>query len=236
MPKNRKPFVPHFKQALSAKQIREEAQSVVRRLLEESPIPVVDVPVELQHCCDTVLLRLSIDTRWKHGGIKTSRGLRDVLHAIANCVKDEARKLRIYSELDVAVNEELDSWCQRVADSLLASREEVDSEKAHEDAGVGQEPSALEPSASKETAALSPSQSRGERAKNFKADHGCTYKAIYTATDVHRQDFDRWRKNELPDSSVMSKRIEDVLLGSGRLQTRKLKNSLSSRSAPPLSC
>ena len=151
-PKNRKPFVPRSKRPLSATQIRKETQSVVRRLLEESPIPVVVVPFELQYCCDTVLLSLSIGTRWQHGGIKTSRGLRDVLHAIVNCVKDEARKLRIYSELDVAVNEELDSWRQRVADSLLASRKEAVSEEAHEDTGVGQEPSELEPKASKETA------------------------------------------------------------------------------------
>ena len=120
------------------------------------------VSFDLQYCCDTALRNLSIDTRWQHGGITTSTRLRNVLDVITYCVKDEAKKLRIYSELDDAlVNGRLDSWRQRVVDSLWASRQKAGSEEAQEDTGTGQEPSALEPKASKETAAPAPRKKRG---------------------------------------------------------------------------
>ena len=100
------------------------------------------VPFELQDCCDTALRNLSIGTRLQHGGITTS-GLRNVLDAITHCVKDEAKKLRIYFELDdVLVNERLGAWQKRV-EALQSrgetAREETPSESSAEPEQVGDE-------------------------------------------------------------------------------------------------
>ena len=103
------------------------------------------VPFNLVDCCDKVLLGSSIGTRWQHGGIATSTGVWNFLDVIVNCVKDEARKLRIYSELDdVLVNKSLNAWKARVAAGLLQSRgetarEETPSDSSAEPEQVGDE-------------------------------------------------------------------------------------------------
>ena len=55
--------------------------------------------------------------------------------------------------------------------------------------------------------------SREDRLQEFVRTHGHTIKAVRKAAQVHKSDMQKWRHGELPDSSIMSQRIEDVLSG-----------------------
>ena len=65
-----------------------------------------------------------------------------------------------------------------------------------------------------------------DRLKQFMADHpGTTYADVWYSAKVHKPDFQRWRKNQLKPTSVMSQRIEDVLRGKKPLQKKPRKSS-----------
>ena len=63
-----------------------------------------------------------------------------------------------------------------------------------------------------------------ERLLRFLAKHpGTTLADVRYSARVHKADFQKWRRGELKPTSVMSKRIEDVLSGASPLRKKPHK-------------
>ena len=63
-----------------------------------------------------------------------------------------------------------------------------------------------------------PQESRLQRLKQFCADKKCKEADVWRSANVKRAEGTKWKKDKLPDTSVMSGRIEEVLSGESRLR------------------
>ncbi len=61
-------------------------------------------------------------------------------------------------------------------------------------------------------------ESRETRLQNFLIQKNCKIASVTHSAQVHKPDMQKWRHDELPDQSVMSQRIEEVLNGTRPLQ------------------
>jgi hypothetical protein len=73
---------------------------------------------------------------------------------------------------------------------------------------------------------------REARLREFCAQYRTTITAVYGAAPVDKRDMARWRKRELPDSSIKSQRIEAVLRGDIPWSRSPKKNSIFAPSPP----
>ena len=62
---------------------------------------------------------------------------------------------------------------------------------------------------------------REHRLQQFRKDHKTTIAAVREAAEVHKPEMQNWRHGELPNESVMSQRIEEVLSGRRPLKPRR---------------
>jgi hypothetical protein len=99
-----------------------------------------------------------------------------------------------------------------VADALAGSEYQRQMSGRNVTVGTGSSPANAR-------AALMTSEAgfRERRLAQFKAEHGVTLADIARAAGVHKPEFQKWRKGDLNDESVMSHRIESVLSGKRHL-------------------